>query len=429
MENLNNSKNVNYNFIAVPTQLFILLDYRLKLVLTSLIQVQSALANSQGWFFYSKEDLKKVCGIKNDKTIIACFETLYRLNILQVKSMTFQNNIGKRTANYYRINFNEIEKYNEYSVYECLNIPELQIAMLDYTSSDYKTTYTAQTESTIDTPTEVTSETSGNTPTIASNTSNEETTTNEETERSEAEKETRDIEATDTFGEDITDEWNSLVAESKKLDEQNAIDAEEMMSDRELLVDEYKEMMETEKKVPDEWFEQADNYLEQKRKEESQEPQDEFDFLESKEDTPKIETRKLEPFDPSSGKLDPFAAEAINEAYELREKKKKDEQSQKVMKVDGVETATVFSNVETEKAVAKPNITNIKENIQKACEALVNRFKAMEFENEEDCVNKMRQANKYINDKFNKGEIYLEDKDRLIREMVNHKLMKYRFRL
>lgn len=426
MENLNNSKNVNYNFIAVPTQLFILLDYRLKLVLTSLIQVSSALANSQGWFFYSLDDLKKICSLKSDKTIRASIETLYRLNILQVKTMTFQNNIGKRTANYYRINFNEIEKYNEYSVYECLNIPELQIAMLDYTSSDYKTTYTAQTETTIDTPTENTSETSGNTPTITSNTSNEKTIINEETERSEAEKET--IEATDTFGEDITDEWNSLVAESKKLDEQNAIDAEEMMSDRELLVDEYKEMMETEKKVPDEWFEQADNYLEQKRKEESQEPQDEFDFLESKEDTPKIETRKLEQFDKTSGKIDPFAAEAIDEVYALREKKK-NEQSKKVMKVDGVETASVFSNVELEKAVVQPNITNINEKTQKACEELVNRFKAMEFENEQDCVDKMRQANKYINDKFNKGEIYLEDKDRLIREMVNHKLMKYKFRL
>lgn len=145
METLNNSKNINYSFIAVPTQLFILLDYRLKLVLTSLIQVSTALANSKGWFFYSKEDLKKICGIKNDKTIIACLETFYRLNLLQVQARTFTNNIGSRTANYYKINFNEIEKYNELSVYECLNIPELQIAMLDYTSEDYKTTYTAAT--------------------------------------------------------------------------------------------------------------------------------------------------------------------------------------------------------------------------------------------------------------------------------------------
>ena len=139
------TNNINYSFIAVPTQLFILLDYRLKLVLTSLIQVSTALANSNGWFYYSKEDLKKLCGIKNDKTIIACLETFYRLNLLEVQARTFKNNVGSRTANYYRINFTEIEKYNEYSVYECMNIPELQIAMLDYTSSDYKTTYTATT--------------------------------------------------------------------------------------------------------------------------------------------------------------------------------------------------------------------------------------------------------------------------------------------
>ena len=139
------TKNINYSFIAVPTQLFILLDYRLKLVLTSLVQVSTALANSNGWFYYSKEDLKKLCGIKNDKTIIACVETLYRLGIVKVQSRTFENNIGKRTANYYSLNTEEIAKYNEYSVYECLNIPELQIPMLDYTSSDYKTTYTATT--------------------------------------------------------------------------------------------------------------------------------------------------------------------------------------------------------------------------------------------------------------------------------------------
>lgn len=136
---------LNYNFIAVPTQLFILLDYRIKLVLVSLIQVSTALANSNGWFYYSLDDLKKLCGLKSDKTVRACIETLYRLGIVKVQSRTFENNIGKRTANYYSLNTEEIAKYNEYSVYECLNIPELQIPMLDYTSSDYKTTYTATT--------------------------------------------------------------------------------------------------------------------------------------------------------------------------------------------------------------------------------------------------------------------------------------------
>lgn len=156
-QNLTNTGNLNYSFIPVPTQLFILLDYRLKLVLTALIQVSGALANSNGWFYYSKDDLKKVCGLKSDKTIIAAIETLYRLNIVEVQSRTFKNNISTRTANYYRLNVSEIEKYNEYSVYECLNIPELQIPMLNYTAKDYKTTYTAATatvqDNTISSPT------------------------------------------------------------------------------------------------------------------------------------------------------------------------------------------------------------------------------------------------------------------------------------
>ena len=151
MDNTTLNNSINYSFIAVPTQLFILLDYRIKLVLTALLQVSSVLANADGWFYYSLDDLKKVCGLKSDKTVRACIETLYRLNIVNVQSRTFDNNIGQRTANYYSINFNEIEKYNEYSVYECLNIEELKIPMLDYTSSDYKTTYTAATSTELET--------------------------------------------------------------------------------------------------------------------------------------------------------------------------------------------------------------------------------------------------------------------------------------
>ena len=234
METNNTSRNINYNFIAVPTQLFILMDYRLKLVLTSLIQVSTALANSQGWFYYSLDDLKKLSGLKSDKTVRACLETLYRLNILQVKSRTFENNIGKRTANYYYINFDEIEKYQEYSVYECLNIPELQIPMLDYTSEDYKTTYTATTEAN--------EENTVISSTIEENVKSEEMPSNE--------------------GENAPvalETINPAITEKITQSEDNET---EVLEDCPLTLDELKE-----------------NNIDIKRLKECQEPEDEFDFL------------------------------------------------------------------------------------------------------------------------------------------------------
>lgn len=201
------ASSINYNFIAVPTQLFILLDYRLKLVLTSMLQVSSALANTEGWFYYSIDDLKKLSGIKSDKTVRAAIETLYRLNLVEVKARTFENNIGKRTANYYRINFNEIEKYNELSVYECLNIEELHIPMLDYTKKDYKTTYTASTPT--ETEEKAVSEASG--------TSVEETPSTEQENATEGQETALNEESeNNTTADDVETAESPTVAEEEK---------------------------------------------------------------------------------------------------------------------------------------------------------------------------------------------------------------------
>lgn len=345
METLNNSKNINYSFIAVPTQLFILLDYRLKLVLTSLIQVSTALANSNGWFYYSKEDLKKLCGIKNDKTIIACLETFYRLNLLEVQARTFKNNVGSRTANYYRLNFNEIEKYNEYSVYECMNIPELQIAMLDYTSKDYQTTYTAAT---------------------AIDSSNDESIS-EHTEPS------------NNASEEIPSKELENVSEGQ---ETSNPELDEIDDDCPLTQDELQEHEEWQK-TPIE-----------KRMMEWKEPEDDLAFLDDK----------------------------VDEETELKQAESPIES----IKVDNqvIETASVIPsdlfNVEKRDT---PKL-DIDEKTIQACKDLVKRYKKMECKNSNESAEMCAAASSYITKQYQNGKIYLEEKDRLIRELVNERYRK-----
>lgn len=339
METLNNSNKNTYSFIAVPTQLFILLDYRLKLVLTSLIQVSTALANSNGWFYYSNDDLKKVCGIKSEKTIRACIETLYRLNIVQVQARTFENNIGKRTANYYKVNFNEFEKYNEYSVYECLNIPELHIAMLDYTSKDYQTTYTAATncDDSIPEPTDV------------QDNLNEETPSND--------------------GENASEGLKTSIPE-----------LEYDVEDCPLTEDEFDELMRWNKTPVSE------------RMKECEEPADELSFLDDDE------------------KVAEAPAEEVTNDYK---------------QVVEIETASVIPSDLFKAEKREVPQLNINENVQQACKDLVQRYKEMTFKDSNECAELCKEASKYITKKYNEGLIRLEDKDRLIRELVNTRFERF----
>lgn len=345
METYNTTNKNTYSFIAVPTQLFILLDSRLKLVLTSLIQVSTALANSNGWFFYSNDDLKKVCGIKSEKTIRACIETLYRLNIVQVQARTFENNIGKRTANYYRVNFKEFEKYNEYSVYECLNIPELHIAMLDYTSKDYQTTYTAATncEDSIPESSE------------ASNSINEEIPSND--------------------GENASEGLKTSIP-----------DLEYDVEDCPLTEDEFDELMK--------W----NNTPVSERMKECEEPADELSFLDDDDDVKVAEAP---------------AEEVTNDTKQVKFEDKK------------IETASVIPSDLFEAEKREVQQLNINEKSVQACKDLVQRYKQMTFKNSNECAELCKQASIYITKKYNQGEIYLEDKDRLIRELVNTRFEKF----
>ena len=76
-----NNRNINYSFIAVPTNLFFALDNNLRTALTVLLQLSSVFADQDGYFFRTNEDLQQDLKMGKNLTI-AVLESLYQYNLL-----------------------------------------------------------------------------------------------------------------------------------------------------------------------------------------------------------------------------------------------------------------------------------------------------------------------------------------------------------
>lgn len=127
-----NTQKTSYGFVAVPTNLFFLLDANLKSVLSTLIQLSSFYADKDGWFFRSNEDLQMQSRLSKN-LVIASLDTLYQKGIIGIRS--YKN--GK--TNFFRVN---TEKFQEYEN-ECLDDyknPMKQIDMLKY-KNNYHASY------------------------------------------------------------------------------------------------------------------------------------------------------------------------------------------------------------------------------------------------------------------------------------------------
>ena len=144
METLNNSKNINYSFIAVPTNLFFALDNNLRNALTVLLQLSSVYADADGYFFRTNEDLQADFKMGKNLTI-AVLESLYAYGLLQVKSVGFTKKNGKKQVNFYRVNVDAFKNYEKYHIYTITKNEELHLDTVDYKAKDFKVTYTAAT--------------------------------------------------------------------------------------------------------------------------------------------------------------------------------------------------------------------------------------------------------------------------------------------
>jgi hypothetical protein len=141
---LDTNKNLNYSFIAIPTNLYYCIDNNLRIGLSSLIQLSSVYADADGWFFRTNEDLQNDWKMGKNLTI-AVLETLYQNNLLQVRSVGFRK--GVRKVNFYRVNFQAFKEFEQFNLYTISRCKELQIETVDYKAKDFRVTYTAITDS------------------------------------------------------------------------------------------------------------------------------------------------------------------------------------------------------------------------------------------------------------------------------------------
>ena len=170
MEKTLNTRNLNYNFIAVPTNLFFSLDVNVRNGLTVLLQLQSVFGDADGYFFRTNEGLQS--DFKTGKNLtIAIIESLFQYGLLQVKSVGFTKKNGKRSVNFFRVNVEAFKDFEQFNIYTITKNEELHLETVNYKAKDFKVTYTATTEEN--------TETTGNTPQIVSNETIEETPSNE----------------------------------------------------------------------------------------------------------------------------------------------------------------------------------------------------------------------------------------------------------
>ena len=127
---------ITYQFTAIPTNLFILLDNNCRSMLFTLIQLSSFYSNEDGYFFRTNSDLSEESNL-SQKLVIATVDTLYSNGLIAV------NTVGKskgKQANYYKVNFDKFTEYEKYSKDELKN-PLLKIETVNYKAKGYSPSY------------------------------------------------------------------------------------------------------------------------------------------------------------------------------------------------------------------------------------------------------------------------------------------------
>lgn len=144
---MEDKKQLDYKFIAMPTQLTLRLDNNLRIMLMTLIQVSSYEQDQakkkgkkwDGYFKRSNKELKDETGYSKN-LINATIETLYREKIIDVICAGKAKG-DREKKNRYKVYFDRFKQYQQDSVYDCITDVDLKIETLDYKAKDFKLTY------------------------------------------------------------------------------------------------------------------------------------------------------------------------------------------------------------------------------------------------------------------------------------------------
>lgn len=133
----NRTSELEYQFTAMPTNLFLCLDNNCRSMLFTLIQLSTYYAKEDGFFFRTNEDLKAESNL-SENLVRATLSSLYDNGLIIVSS------VGKSkgtTPNYFKVNFESFIKWESLSIEECMKNPMYKIETADYRHKGFTPSY------------------------------------------------------------------------------------------------------------------------------------------------------------------------------------------------------------------------------------------------------------------------------------------------
>lgn len=132
-----NEKDLNYQFVPIPINLWMCMDLNCRSMLCTLIQLNSYYAKEDGWFFRTNEDLRAESRL-SENLVRATLSTFYRIGIIDVKT------IGKgksKKPNKFRLNISRFADWEKYSLDDCIKHPDLRIETDNYKTKGWQPSY------------------------------------------------------------------------------------------------------------------------------------------------------------------------------------------------------------------------------------------------------------------------------------------------
>ena len=148
-ETLNSSekKRIDYQFVAVPLNLFYCLDNNLRSMLFTLIQISTYKESEaiekgkkwDGWFLAANSILAANSNL-SENLVRGTLDTLYQKRIIDIQCDG--KGKGKNTPpNRIKINLERFMDYENENLQDCIENPMLSIETINYKGSNYKPSY------------------------------------------------------------------------------------------------------------------------------------------------------------------------------------------------------------------------------------------------------------------------------------------------
>lgn len=120
---------IEYQFTAIPTNLFLCLDNNCRSTLFTLIQLSTYYADKEsGYFFRTNADLQAETNL-SENVIRATLSSLFDNGLVEVRT------VGKSKGtipNNFKVNFKRFMEWDKYSIEDCMKNPEFKIETAEY---------------------------------------------------------------------------------------------------------------------------------------------------------------------------------------------------------------------------------------------------------------------------------------------------------